>query len=159
MKNLLQNKVVIFIFCVSVPFLAGFIGSYFTMDAIPNWYAGLNKPSFNPPNWIFGPVWSTLYLLMGISFYKVWTSNSDMKKIAIAIFSVQIVLNTLWSILFFGLQNPVVAFGEIIILWIMIILNIVVFYRINKISGLLLIPYLLWVSFASFLNYSIMILN
>jgi translocator protein len=159
MKHLLQNKIVIFVLCISIPFLAGFIGSFFTMDAIPTWYAGLNKPDFNPPNWIFGPVWSLLYLLMGVSLYLIWNSEDKSKKFAIWVFATQIILNTLWSILFFGMQNPLIAFIEIIILWIVIALNIFLFFKINKVAGILLVPYILWVSFASFLNYSIMILN
>lgn len=133
---------------------AGIVGSFFTISAIPNWYSTLNKPVFSPPNWIFGPVWTILYILMGISLYLVWQK----KKIP-SIFWVQLILNALWSIIFFGMQNPLLAMVDIIALWIAIILTIKAFYKISKPSVYLLIPYLLWVSFALILNYSIWVLN
>lgn len=140
---------------------AGFIGSFFTFSAIPNWYQTLIKPEFNPPNWIFGPVWTTLYILMGISLYLVWNRGIKTKheKTAIGIFSIQLVLNAIWSILFFGLKSPLYAFIEIIFLWIFIVLSIIYFYKISKPASYLLIPYICWVSFASVLNYFILILN
>ena len=134
---------------------AGTIGSIFTFSAIPNWYAYLNKPFFNPPNWIFGPVWTTLYTLMGISVYLVWKKRKGIPFW----FWVQLVLNALWSILFFGLQNPILAFVGVIFLWLSIFLTITSFYRIHKTAAYLLVPYLLWVTFASLLNASIALLN
>ena len=141
--------------------LAGIIGSLFTSPSIPGWYASLIKPSFNPPNWIFGPVWTTLYLLMGIALFLVWEKSKKDKcaKIAIIIFAIQLVLNTFWSILFFGMQSPAFAFGEIIILWAAIAATIFAFYRISVPAAALLIPYILWVSFAAVLNFFIWRLN
>ena len=141
--------------------MAGFIGSFFTSPAIPNWYQGIEKPSFNPPSWVFAPVWTSLYILMGIALYLIWVKGLEKKenKIAIGVFGIQLVLNSLWSILFFGLQNPFFAFIEIIILWTAILASILLFYRIDKRAAYLLIPYILWVSFASFLNYTIWTLN
>ncbi|MFC1613453.1 TspO/MBR family protein [Patescibacteria group bacterium] len=139
---------------------AGIIGSFFTTPSIKGWYASLNKPSFNPPNWIFGPVWTSLFLLMGISLYLVWKSQKGRKRsIALTTFSVQLVLNIIWSFLFFELNCPLCAFIEIIILWLAIALTIYYFAKINKKAAYLLLPYLFWVSFAMILNFSIWILN
>jgi len=147
------------IISILIPFLASIIGGFFTANSISTWYSTLNKPFFNPPSWIFGPVWTLLYLFMGIALFLVWTSKSKNKKYAYVFFGIQIFLNALWSILFFGLQNPLFAFIEIILLWIFILLTIIYFYRIHKKTIYLLIPYILWVSFAAVLNYFIMILN
>ena len=139
----------------------GSIGALFTSPAISTWYTTIQKPSFNPPNWIFAPVWTLLFLMMGISLYFVWNKGWEDKKIKIAvfIFSAQIALNIFWSLLFFGLQSPFYAFIEIIILWLAILLTIISFYKISKIATYLLLPYILWVSFAAVLNFSILILN
>ncbi len=141
--------------------LAGIIGSFFTVSSVSTWYLTLNKPFFNPPSWLFGPVWITLYFLMGISLYIVWNKGIGSKeaKIAISIFGVQLILNTLWSIIFFGINSPLFAFIEIILLWIAIVMTIVYFYRISKTASYLLVPYLLWVSFAAILNFAIYYLN
>lgn len=148
-------------FAVILPFIAGGIGSFFTAASIPTWYAELAKPSFNPPNWVFGPVWTTLYLLQGIAFYMILTSTAKHKEksFAIALFLIQLVLNSLWSIVFFGMKNIDVAVGVIVMLFVFIILTIVAFSNIKKASGLLLIPYLAWVSFATVLNIAIAFLN
>jgi len=140
---------------------AGVVGSLFTSPAISGWYATIQKPSFNPPNWIFAPVWTLLFLLMGIALYLVWSSGKESKKkrTAILIFAVQLILNIFWSILFFGLQSPLYAFIEIIIFWLAILLTIITFYKISKPAAYLLLLYLLWVSFAAVLNFSILILN
>ncbi len=140
---------------------AGLVGSVFTSPAIPTWYATLQKPSFDPPNWVFAPAWILLFLLMGISLYLIWSKRLEDKevKIAIVIFSSQLVLNILWSFLFFGFKSPLYAFIEIIILWLAILATIISFYRISRTAAYLLLPYILWVSFASVLNFSIMILN
>ncbi len=150
-----------FVFSIIFCQLAGIIGSIFTAKNIPLWYAGLVKPSFNPPNWVFGPVWTILYLMMGISFYIVWAyhSNSSVYRPAVIIFLIQLVLNLLWSFLFFGLKNPLAGFIEILILWAAILITIILFFRISKTASILLIPYLLWVSFASVLNYFLYKLN
>lgn len=149
-----------FLISLFLPFLAGGLGSAATMPAIPTWYATLNKPLWQPPNWLFGPVWTTLYVLMGVAFFLV-IKNKSLKEVksAIIIFVTQLVFNSLWSIVFFGMQNVGGALGVIAILWVLIVINISVFYRLNKVAGILLIPYLLWVSFASFLNYTIYSLN
>lgn len=141
--------------------IPGLIGSFFTASSTDKWYKQLNKPSFNPPDWIFAPVWITLYLLMGISLYLVWTSTSSSVaiKTALIVFFIQLGLNLLWSILFFGLKSPLLGFIGIIVLWIAILLSIIYFYQISKIAGFLLVPYLLWVSFAVILNFCIVILN
>jgi benzodiazapine receptor len=141
--------------------LAGIIGSIFTTPAIPTWYANINKPTFRPPNWVFAPVWTTLFLLMGIALFLVLRKGLNKKdiKIAISVFAFQLVLNTLWSFLFFSLKSPFAAFVEIIFLWIAILASIILFFRISRPAGALLIPYILWVSFASILNFSIWRLN
>ena len=154
-----MRKIIKLILSILIPFVASAIGSIFTANSISTWYINLIKPSFNPPNWVFGPVWTLLYLLMGISLYFVWVNKSKQKKIALIWFSAQLILNTLWSILFFGLKNPLAAFIEIIILWFTILMTIIYFYRIDKKSAYLLIPYILWVSFAAILNCFIWILN
>ena len=140
--------------------LAGIIGSIFTISSIPVWYAFLNKPFFNPPNWLFGPAWIVLYTLMGISLYLVWQKGLNEKtKVPLAFFGVQLVLNTLWSIIFFGFQAPMLAFFEIILLWFAIVFTSYKFYPVSKKAAYLLIPYIVWVSFATLLNYSIWVLN
>lgn len=132
-----------------------------TTSAINGWYSTIIKPSFNPPNWIFGPAWTLLYILMGISFALIWNAgkNKDVKKNAINIFLFQLILNLIWSFLFFTLQNPTIAFIEIIILVIAIMVTIRNFFSINKMAAYLLVPYLLWVLFATVLNGSIWYLN
>ncbi|MFC1787284.1 TspO/MBR family protein [Halobacteriota archaeon] len=141
--------------------LAGIIGAFFTSPSISTWYAALEKPSFNPPNWLFSPVWITLFILMGISLYLIWSQGTKTKyfKIAITFFGIQLALNILWSIIFFGLKSPFFAFIEIVILWIAILATIFKFSKISKTAAYLLIPYLLWVSFAAVLNFSIWVIN
>lgn len=141
--------------------LAGVIGSLFTFSAIPTWYAGLAKPALNPPSWLFGPVWTTLYALMGIAAFLIWKNGWEKKdvKAALGIFGLQLVLNAVWSIIFFGLKSPGWAFLEIILLWLAIAWAIVLFYKISRAAAYLLLPYILWVSFAAYLNYSIWALN
>lgn len=140
--------------------LAGVIGSYFTVSSIQTWYLQLEKPALNPPNSVFGPVWITLYTLMGISLFLVWQKEySKIKKKALVLFYIQLFLNALWSIIFFGLQSPFWALVNIIILWLFILWTILVFYKVSKPAAYLLLPYILWVSFATYLNYSILILN
>lgn len=155
MKNYLK-----LIISVSIPLLIGFAGSFFTSNSVSTWYTTLNKPTFNPPGWIFGPVWTLLYIMIWVSFYFVWKVDFKKKnKTAIGIYSLQLFLNLIWSFLFFWLRNPFASLIEIIILWCVILANMIVFYRIEKTAGLLLLPYLLWVSFAMILNYSIFVLN
>ena len=141
--------------------LAGFIGSFFTTPSIPTWYASLSKPFFNPPNWIFGPVWVSLYLLMGISLFVVWQrrERNPYAKKGLIFFFAQLILNVFWSVAFFGLKSPFLGLIDIVLLWIAIFLTIQAFFRISKTAGLLLIPYIVWVSFAAVLNFSLWILN
>jgi len=178
------NKIFKLLASIIICELAGIVGSFFTISEIKSWYAALNKPSFNPPNWIFGPVWTTLFVLMGISLYLVWSKNWQVKNEIISlkrkkpnplslkfysgewqkaniilIFIAQLVLNILWSLIFFGLHSISIAFVEITMLWCAIIFTMVNFYRVSKASAWLLLPYLLWVSFAAFLNFSILLVN
>jgi len=155
-----KSKTVKFVISITLPFLAAFVGSYFTTPSIATWYAYLNKPTFSPPNWIFAPVWTLLYILMGISFYIIWGASSKKNKGgAMGVYIAQLVLNSMWSIVFFGLHNLGLALVVIAILWVLILLTIIRFYKFNKIAGIILIPYILWVSFASFLNLTVFLLN
>jgi benzodiazapine receptor len=138
---------------------AAAIGSVFTSAAIPTWYAALNKPFFNPPNWLFGPVWTVLYVMMGISLYLVWKEGYQKHKKAIIVFGIQLALNVLWSVLFFGMRNPLLAFADILALWGFILYTTLLFRKTSKTAAYLLIPYLLWVSFATVLNFAIFYLN
>lgn len=155
------NNTIKLIISIAVCELAGIIGSVFTFPAIESWYRSIIKPSFSPPNWIFGPVWTTLFVLMGIALFLVWKKGFSTResKIALGFFIIQLILNTLWSIIFFGLRNPGLAFIELIILWLAILATIITFAKISKPAAWLLIPYILWVSFAGFLNYTIWMLN
>lgn len=167
MKRIFNKNTYILVASIILCQLAGIIGSVFTVSSISTWYAELTKPTFNPPNWIFGPVWTTLYLLMGISLYLIWRElyskkkdvNVQKIKSALEFFSLQLIFNILWSIIFFGFKTPFTAFFEIIILWILILLTIINFYKINRTAGILLIPYILWCTFAAVLNLAIAILN
>ena len=161
MEKIKPYEIVKILISIIICQLAGYIGSLFTTPAIPTWYAALNKPSFTPPNAVFAPVWTTLFLLMGVALFLVWRKGLYRKnvRIALIIFSIQLILNVLWSIMFFGLKSPLAGFIEIIIIWIAIFFTILYFYKISKVSAILLIPYILWVSFAMVLNYSIWRLN
>ena len=163
MKNIYK-----LIISIAICELAGIIGSFFTVSSVSTWYVDLQKPVLNPPSWVFGPVWITLYALMGVALFLIWKQHSNILenvrmlqiwKIGIVVFFIQLFLNALWSILFFGMQNPLFSLIEIVILWIAILLTIIVFYRISKPASYLLMPYILWVSFAMYLNYAIWVLN
>ena len=156
------------VIAVGVSELAGIVGSVFTVSAIPNWYAGLTKPALNPPSWVFGPVWTALYALIGISLWLVWKQHTNILenvgmlriwRLAISLFFIQLFLNAIWSIIFFGLHNPGWALVDIVALLFAIVWTMVVFSEISKPAAYLLVPYLFWVSFASYLNYSIWMLN
>ncbi|MBU2025937.1 MAG: TspO/MBR family protein [Patescibacteria group bacterium] len=149
------------IISLALPQLAGLIGSIFTTPAIPGWYASLIKPSFSPPNWLFGPVWISLYFLMGISIYLIWQRAQKNKKAqkVLWLFWIHLFFNAIWSIIFFGLQNPGLALVDLAVIWVLIIILMIKFWPINKWSTYLLIPYLLWVSFAGVLNFFIWRLN
>jgi len=134
---------------------AGIIGSFATASSVKTWYVTeVVKSKLNPPSWLFAPVWTILFLLMGISLYLIWQKKGDLFW-----FWTQLILNTIWSFLFFGFRSPTWAFYEIIILWITILITIIKFNKVNKLASKLLYPYLAWVTFATFLNYSIMVLN
>lgn len=178
-KNILK-----FIIAIAVSELAGVVGAVFTMPAISVWYAGLAKPELAPPDWVFGPVWTALYALIGISLYLVWKNNWEVKNRflegerkawnkwserlwtgdwrkanAIAVFAIQYILNIAWSYLFFGLRSSGFAFFALLALWLAIFWTIVAFYRISRPAAYLLLPYLIWVGFAGYLNYSIWMMN
>ena len=150
-----------FITSILICFAAGALGTIFTLSAIPSWYSYLNKPFFSPPNYLFGPVWSILYFLMGVSLYLVWKKGVRNKKIVYAIkaFAVQLILNAVWSPTFFGLRNIFLALIIIIAMWAAILKTILVFGKINKMASYLLYPYIAWVSFATILNFSVWVLN
>ena len=140
--------------------LAGFLGSLFTIPAIPTWYKTLKKPFFTPPNWIFSPVWISLFMLMGISLFMVWRRQDHPRfKTALIFFFAQLILNVLWSAAFFGLRSPLLGFVDIVLLWVAILLTIQNCFRISRVAGLLLLPYIVWVSFAVALTFSLWILN
>ena len=152
---------VAFIINLAIPLSIGAIGAYFTASSVDTWYRTISKPSFNPPNGIFGPVWTSLYIMIGISAYLVWQKRARIEQFprTVAIYLIQLVLNLMWSFIFFYAHELGMALIEIIILLIVIIINARVFYKIDKTAGLLFIPYILWVSFATVLTYSIFSLN
>jgi translocator protein len=140
---------------------AGGIGAIFTTPAIPTWYAGLKKPTFTPPNSVFGPIWITLYLLMGIAVFLVWREGLGQEGVTMAfvIFWAQLVLNILWSVIFFGLKSLFGGMVMILLLWIAILINIIAFFGVSPLAGSLLIPYIIWVSIAANLNVQVWKLN
>ena len=141
-------------------FGASAIGSSFTMPEIDGWFATLEKPSFNPPNWLFGPVWGVLFLLMAVSAWLVWRRFGFARApAAMLVFFVQLIANVMWSILFFGLHSPSMAFYWICVLWSLIFSTIMLFWKKSSLAGTLLIPYLAWVTFAGLLNFWIWRLN
>ncbi len=144
-----------------VTFAAAALGSYFTTPNISTWYASLNKPFFSPPGWIFAPVWSILYILMAIALYLIWKKDApqEEKTKAIILYAIQLSLNTLWSVIFFGMREPGIALAEIIVLETAIILTALSFRKISPVAERLFIPYIIWVGFAIILNLSIVVLN
>lgn len=155
-----MKKIILFIICIVFTLTTGAVSGIATSDSITGWFTTLNKPVFNPPNYLFGPVWTILYILMGISFYLILNAKqNEFRKKAIVIFLVQLFLNFWWSFLFFKFHLLGIALLEILMIWMSIILMITIFYKINKTAALLQIPYLLWVSFASILNGAIWWLN
>ncbi|MFA6169746.1 MAG: TspO/MBR family protein [Candidatus Margulisiibacteriota bacterium] len=155
------KKIIGLLIAIAVCLGAGVIGSIFTMPSIPTWYAALNKPFFNPPNWIFGPVWTLLFILMGIAAYLIWEKGWERKegKLALLYFAVQLGFNVAWSIVFFNYHSPWGAFVVIVILWLLILETIIRFAKLSKTAAWLLLPYILWVSFASVLNLAVALLN
>ncbi len=138
---------------------AGIIGSFFTAPAIQAWYPALEKPFFTPPNWFFAPVWTLLFLLMGIALFLALRKGFAGRELAVLAFAAQLALNVLWSALFFGLKSPVLALIEIALLWLSILATIILFRPIDKRASALLLPYIAWVSFAAFLNAAILLMN
>lgn len=148
------------IISILLPLSVGAIAGMFTSQAVPIWYASLNKPSFSPPNWVFGPVWTTLYILLGISFFLIWKEEASKERdLAIKVFSIQMLLNFAWSFLFFYFNLIGAALIEIILLWTSIAAMIYLFYKIKPVAAYMNIPYLLWVSFATILNAGYYFLN
>lgn len=158
-----MSKLSKFFLSVTLCELVGLVALPITQNAIPTWYAMLEKPVFSPPNWVFGPVWTLLYLLMGIALYYVWTKKlkgkKATKKTAYIYFFLQLFFNFLWSLIFFGLHSPLFALLDIIVLLFFITLTTKAFFKISNIAGILMLPYLLWVIFATVLNAAIVLLN
>lgn len=145
---------------IVVVYAAAGIGSLFTAQSVNDWYVALSKPSWNPPSWVFGPVWTVLYGMMGVAAWLVWLRRREVSvTLPLVLFFVQLALNVVWSLLFFGLQSPGAAFLEIIVLWLAIAATLLAFWRVAPLAGALFIPYILWVSFAAVLNYTIWQLN
>jgi tryptophan-rich sensory protein len=157
-----MHKYVKILLCVTTCIGVGYLSGMATQSSVTTWFPTLIKPSFNPPSWVFAPVWSLLYTMMGVAAGLVWNRidyEKEAVKKALLFFVIQLALNALWSILFFGIRNPFLAFIEIILLWLMIYETYVQFGKIDKIAGYLFIPYILWVSFAAVLNGGIWWLN
>ncbi|MBC7914151.1 MAG: tryptophan-rich sensory protein [Pyrinomonadaceae bacterium] len=155
----LKNLIALII-CVAIPLITGGIAGIVTSSNIKTWYAYLIKPEFNPPNWLFGPVWTILYILMGISLFIIWKQPANKQRnTAIKVFFVQLILNFAWSFIFFNYHQTGIALIEIFVLWLAILMMIVSFYRLNRWSAYIQFPYLAWVTFASVLNASIWYLN
>jgi len=154
------NHIIKLVASLLLPLGIGGIAGMFTSEAIPGWYASLNQPSFNPPNWVFGPVWTTLYTILGISFFLIWKlPSSKERNLAILVFFVQLLLNFCWSFFFFYFKMIGLALIDILALWTMIVVMLVRFYKLKPIASYINIPYLLWVSFATALNMAYFFLN
>jgi len=150
------------LFCsITVCLSTGILGSFATRNSITNWYAHLSRPSFTPPDWTFGVVWPVLYVMMGISAFLIWNMDINRRqvRVALGVFALQLILNGLWTPIFFGLHLIGVALVEIVMMWAAILLTILTFWKVSKPAALLLLPYILWVSFAVVLNASLFLLN
>lgn len=156
-----KANVIALIIAIGVSEAAGLIGMLFTADTVTTWYPALTQPVLTPPNWLFGPVWVILYALMGVAAFLVWRAgiHSHTVRIALLAFGVQLILNAAWSVLFFGLQSPGLALIEIVLLWCAIVWTLFAFARVSRTAAYLLLPYLLWTSFAVYLNAGIWLLN
>lgn len=156
-----MNNTAKLIIAILIPLIVGFTSGFFTAGNVSGWYQTIQKPSWNPPSWIFGPVWTTLYILMGISLFLVSRSDAaeNVKRTAIILFAAQLVFNFFWSLIFFEMHQPGWAFVEILVMWVLILLTIFSFGKISSLAAWLLVPYISWVSFASILNYTIWRLN
>ena len=144
---------------VAIPLAVGFLGSLFTSKGLKEWYPALQKPLFTPPNWLFFPVWTVLFVLMGIAFYLVWRANFGGTRTIPYLYFLQLAANVLWSFFFFGLRNPALALVDILVLWVLILGNVLLFSRVSPVGSYLLLPYLGWVSLATLLNAAILKLN
>lgn len=160
MSGFVRNLVALII-ALAAPLVIGGLSSISTISSIPTWYRGLSKPPWNPPDWAFGPAWTALYILMGVASWLVWRYGWDNRsvRVALRVFAVQLLLNGIWSVLFFGLRSPGIALVEIGVLWCMILATVVLFARRDLLAGAILVPYLLWVTFASALNWEVWSLN
>lgn len=149
------------VIAIAIPLLVGAVSGYMTATSVDGWFRIINKPAFNPPNGIFAPVWTTLYIFMGIACFLVWKSSagSAVKRPALMLYGMQLVLNFLWSFIFFGAHELGWALAEILLLWAMILLTILWFRKISIVAAWLLVPYICWVSFATLLNFAIWKLN
>ncbi len=155
-----KSQIIKLIVSLLLPLVLGALAGMFTAEAIPEWYASLNKPSFNPPNWVFGPVWTCLYLFLGFSLFLIWKQNTSKERnLAIFVFLIQLTLNFCWSFIFFYFNMIGLALVEIILLWISIVIMLVLFYKIKPMAAYINIPYLLWVTFATILNAAYYFLN
>jgi len=155
-----KSQLVKLIISLLLPLSLGYIAGIFTSEAVPEWYATLNRPSFSPPNWIFGPVWTTLYILLGISFFLIWKQEASKERnLAIIVFLLQLALNFGWSFIFFYFNKIGLALIEITLLWTSIILMLELFFKLKPLAAYINLPYLLWVSFATMLNASFYLLN
>lgn len=157
-----MSKYLRIIYCVAICLVVGYLSSITTQSSINTWYPTLIKPIFNPPNWLFAPVWTLLFIMMGIAAGMIWKhleSQRELVKKALLFFTVQLLLNALWSYLFFGLNNVLLALIEVILLWLVIYETFHIFKKIDKKAAYLFIPYLIWVAFAAVLNGSIYYLN
>lgn len=144
---------------LALPQIMGGLGAFFTLSSVNSWFIALNKPIWNPPSWLFGPVWTLLYVLMGIACYLIWKSDHPQKKALLKLYAIQLILNALWSPAFFGMQSPFLGLLVIIPLWAAIVLCILQFKKVSQLASGLMVPYLLWVTFATVLNASIWLMN
>lgn len=156
-----MNNTIKFIISIFAPLIVGGLSGFFTTNSISGWYTTLQKPSFNPPNWIFGPVWTLLYIMMGIALFVIWKSEADsvLKKQALILFAAQLAVNFCWSFLFFYCESPSWALLDIIVMWVLIVMNIFSFGKISSFAAWMLVPYISWVSFAMLLNFAIWRMN
>lgn len=147
------------IISLALPQLIGGLGAFFTITSVQSWFTTLAKPNWNPPSWLFGPVWTALYVLMGIACYLIWKSDHPQKKPLLKLYIVQLILNGLWSPAFFGMESPFLGLLVIVPLWVAIVLCIVQFRKVSPLASGLMVPYLFWVTFATALNAAIFSLN
>jgi len=155
-----MKKIGQFLLALIIPLAVGGISGFFTVEAIPGWYRAIVKPSWNPPNWVFGPVWTTLYVLMGIAMYLIWTKpRTEQRQRALYLNATQLILNFFWSLIFFNLHAIGWALAEILVLWILIVTTMFAYDKVYKPAAWLILPYIIWVSFATILNFAIWRLN